>query len=98
MRPGDTQVIASDHTGHRDPVGERAVIALKKKSALYAGSGRDLVLLIHYRVTNFEEADLPDILHAVEAVDVDFREVWAVSDWWMRGGLTHRIWVPPDAH
>lgn len=91
MQPADSQVIASDYIAQLDPVGERAVIALEKKNALYVGSGRNLVLLIHYRVTGYDEEDLPVIARDLESVPADFKAVWVVSDWSMEGGHAHRI-------
>lgn len=92
-KPEDTKVIVSDYIAHRDPVGERAVIALEKKKTRYA-SGKGLVLLIHYRVTSYDDEDLPEIARAIESVGGDFQEVWVVSDWSMDGGLVHRVWSP----
>jgi len=93
----DTKVIVSDFQAQRDPVCERAVIALERKKARYS-SGKGLVLLIHYRVTSYDEEDLPEIVRAVQAAGADFKEVWIVSDWSMEGGLAHCVWTPQRAN
>lgn len=92
-KPGDTKVIVGDYIAHHDPVGQRALIALENKRGHYS-SGKGLVLVIHYRITSYDEEDLPEIIRAIESAGGDFREVWVVSDWSMDRGLAHRVWTP----
>ena len=86
-------VIASDSMSRFDPVGHRAERALEHKMLRYAGSAKDLTLLIHYRVTEYDSEDLLDITEAVKRVPHAFKEVWVYSDWWIDEPRIHRVWA-----